>query len=317
MTEELWEPFPVEVFSNTYEISNTGRCRNKLTQNILKPYLASKYMMLSLSYKGKLYRYLVHRSVACAFVSSDDDTKNIVNHIDGDKMNNQASNLEWTTSSENAKHSIVVLNRKKTTKKIIRIDEEGNEVIYEGITLAASKNGIPRQYIRECARGVREQCRGFRWKYYDEAKHGVQSVDLTKMKEISEFPGYYINEYGKIYGISKRRFLTHNLSDGYPKIMLYKNAKPYCYYVHILVAKHFIPNPENKKVVNHIDNNKMNCHVSNLEWVSHRENTLKYYEYKRNSSVRKQDMKISAGSGEKSEVSEKSEETQDNPEPSS
>jgi hypothetical protein len=43
-------------------------------------------------------------------------------------------------------------------------------------------------------------------------------------------------------------------------------------YLHRLVAEHFVPNPHDKKFVNHIDGNKENNHASNLEWVTHQEN---------------------------------------------
>lgn len=43
-------------------------------------------------------------------------------------------------------------------------------------------------------------------------------------------------------------------------------------YVHRLVASHFIPNPHNKKVVNHIDCDRSNNHIDNLEWVTTKEN---------------------------------------------
>jgi hypothetical protein len=285
--KEIWKPIPDEEFEDLYEISNLGNYRNKLTLQILKPYKAGKYLMASLSKPGrKMQRYLIHRLVACAFVEDPENNadNDVVNHVDGDKMNNKAENLEWINASKNAKHSREILNQRKTTKKVIRIDNDGNEVIYEGIAIAARENNLRRQYITECARGKRESIGGFKWKYSNQA-HNFHAVDLSSMEEIDGFEGYYIDREGKIYGVSKSQFLTYNMSDGYPKVMLYKNRKPSSFYVHVLVAKTFIPNPENKPVVNHIDHNKINCNVDNLEWVTHSENSNKYYEMKRNSSI--------------------------------
>lgn len=59
---------------------------------------------------------------------------------------------------------------------------------------------------------------------------------------------------------------------GYQVITLSKNGIRKTYTIHQLVAKAFIPNPENKKTINHKDGNKMNNYVDNLEWATEKEN---------------------------------------------
>lgn len=65
---------------------------------------------------------------------------------------------------------------------------------------------------------------------------------------------------------------------GYPYVDFRKNGKRKHRCVHILVAKAFIPNPENKPEVNHIDGDKNNICVTNLEWVTHSENIQHSYD---------------------------------------
>lgn len=87
---------------------------------------------------------------------------------------------------------------------------------------------------------------------------------------------YIINKNGdKQYFPGK--YLTQGVSDNYLKVTLSKSNKQRTFRVHILVARAFIPNPENKPEVNHIDGNKKNNKVNNLEWNTRSENELHAY----------------------------------------
>lgn len=95
------------------------------------------------------------------------------------------------------------------------------------------------------------------------------------MIEIKGFENYLIDENGTI--INKNTSCikigtSNNIGKGYLYVDLYKNGKRKRFYIHRLVAETFIPNPENKPYINHIDGNPKNNNVSNLEWCTPLEN---------------------------------------------
>ena len=98
-----WRDIPN--YEGLYEVSNTGIIRVKKTGQIRK-YDTEKngYYRVTLCKNSKHKRESVHRIVASTFVPNPDG-KREVNHIDGNKQNNESSNIEWVTSSENKQHS--------------------------------------------------------------------------------------------------------------------------------------------------------------------------------------------------------------------
>ena len=97
------------------------------------------------------------------------------------------------------------------------------------------------------------------------------------MKEINGFPGYFVTEDGKVYSNKSgelRELKQYIDSQGkYKNVFLMDmNGQRKVKTVHRLVAETFIPNSDNLPQVNHIDENKLNNHADNLEWVTAQQN---------------------------------------------
>ena len=94
---------PVASFEDYYQVSSDGHIHNYRKQ--LKHYVInSGYACVKLTVNKVRSSHLIHRLVAKAFVPNPENKKE-VNHIDGNKLNNNAYNLEWVTSSENKNHA--------------------------------------------------------------------------------------------------------------------------------------------------------------------------------------------------------------------
>jgi len=108
---EIWSQIYYDGKKLHYAVSNCGRVVNTKTGYILKQYIdgynQSGYKFVVFSTKKSLHhKFKVHRLVATYFVDNPDPyNKSYVNHIDGNKLNNHYTNLEWVTSKENSHHA--------------------------------------------------------------------------------------------------------------------------------------------------------------------------------------------------------------------
>lgn len=98
----------------------------------------------------------------------------------------------------------------------------------------------------------------------------------NKMKEkwkiIEEFPNVLISNKGNIKSLETLKDRTSHINSGYKLIALENEKGRYSRLVHRLVAQAFIPNPENKPCVNHLNGIKTDNRVKNSEWVAYKEN---------------------------------------------
>lgn len=122
-----------------YAVSNLGNIKN-IKRNILRKFqITNGYCRVIIKNKKVKKNILVHRLVAQAFIPNPENKKT-VNHKDGNRKNNNVTNLEWCTQKENIKHSWSVLNREHGNNNKVLNTETGE--IYKNIKEAALKNNI-------------------------------------------------------------------------------------------------------------------------------------------------------------------------------
>lgn len=113
----MWKTIAYE---SNYEVSDQGMVRNKETKHVKSLRKSSKgYQRVTLYPSGKTYS--VHKLVAQAFIENESDGT-VINHKDGNKENNDVSNLEWCTPKYNTNHAISILK----TFKVDRWNQEKN-----------------------------------------------------------------------------------------------------------------------------------------------------------------------------------------------
>lgn len=141
--KEVWKQ--LSGFEGYYEISNLGKIRSLDRTIILKngnkrklkgkevkqTKYKSGYLYIKISCNGKNLHARVHRLVALHFVNGRTKEKNQVNHINENKLDNRAENLEWCTNTYNNNYGTVIERRSKSQSKPVVAKNETGEIIYK------------------------------------------------------------------------------------------------------------------------------------------------------------------------------------------
>lgn len=176
--EEIWKP--LKGYEKLYEISNFGR-RKRLDNTIIdingiERHFKEKilinnannsagYVNVTLTKNGIKSIFSQHRLVAEHFVNNPRNL-NIVNHIDEDRANNHASNLEWVTHAENLAHrGAFQRGREKIKKKVYQYDLENNLVGHYSYAGETKLDDFNSNLITQVCLGYKKTHKNFIWSY--------------------------------------------------------------------------------------------------------------------------------------------------------
>lgn len=272
---EIFKPVNYEDFGKYYEVSNYGNVRKVETDKNLVLWNNNGYMTVRFS-KPFIYHATVSRMVAYTFVHNPTPDITIrVNHIDENKHNNYYKNLEWVTQLENIQKQSKDTSHKK---RVIQMDMGGNIIkTFDTINEAAKSIGVDRTTVSKVIVGSNQSAGGFKWMYEDDEKRpeNREVVDLNDTQNVKcltcfkeNLKNYYVLREGRIYNKASNIFLKPCINAkmaNYVTLPKEDKGKQNCY-IQQLVASAFIPNPNGKKRVRHIDGNKCNNSAENLEW---------------------------------------------------
>lgn len=272
----------VKIITNcpNYSINNVGIITNIKTNKIINGTITvDGYISVKLYNKlGERKSFKIHRLVAEAFIKNDEN-KLTVDHIDRNRKNNNVINLKWATSKEQNQNKKQSTNqREKLGRAVNRIDIETNSIIetYNSLREASewllqyngNQNKNSFTHISSVCTGKNKSAYGFKWCFTDNIVNYSELWKELLPELVNDVKRYKISNLGRIKGRTGR-INTGWDNNGYTHVSIGNKS----YQLHRLVALAFIKSNDLKKIeVNHIDGNKKNNELTNLEWVTHKEN---------------------------------------------
>ena len=152
-------------YEGLYAITNCGQVWSYRKNTFLKPYLARGYFKVCLCKDKIRKQVLIHRLVAEAFILNPLNLPQI-NHIDENKQNNCAENLEWCNAKYNINYGEHNKKVGKSHCKKVYCVELGK--VFESAKLAAMQLGLSDSNIAKCCKGKYKTTGGYHWEYADD-----------------------------------------------------------------------------------------------------------------------------------------------------
>lgn len=279
ITTIIWEE--LKDYEDLYEISEYGDIKNK-KGNILSKHIRNGYYACQLNKNGKGKTISIHRLVALNFLEKPNSVdKNTINHIDGNKLNNHYSNLEWVTSSENCKHATKSGLKNNKVLPVLQFSLDNTFIEeFASISEASKKTGTADNKISLVCKNKRKTAGGFIWKYKDENLSKQIEIDEVDGVEIKDFPSYMVTKDGKVYSKSFKKFIATRINGKHVYVTLYNKGYKKDEALAHIVARAYIPNINNYPYVIHKDKDHSNNKIENLEWTNPTITMKKYYETK-------------------------------------
>ena len=181
---EVWRD--IEGYEGLYQVSNQGRVKSlerKVShwrggeriqkERILKPITDHYgYQVVNLYAGGKPKMHKVHRLV-CQSFHDNPDNKSQVNHLNENKTDNRACNLEWSTAKENNTHGTrTERSAKALSKPICQYTLDGDLVkVWQSTNEVERQTGFRRGNISQAANGKYKNSHGFIWKYVERKEY--------------------------------------------------------------------------------------------------------------------------------------------------
>lgn len=191
--QEIWKD--IKEYEGLYQISNLGNLIS-IKHNHIKPIVVRKnqrYLRVNLWKNGKYKTFSIHRLVAESFLPNPNNFP-VVNHKDGNKLNNKADNLEWCTQSHNVKESYKLglqkvftppmrenyipwnkgkkmsadyINKNYSTKRVNQYTMN-NDFIKCWNSIAQAEKELKITHISMCCKNKRKSAGNYIWRYADE-----------------------------------------------------------------------------------------------------------------------------------------------------
>jgi hypothetical protein len=238
-----------------YEVSATGSVRcTSIRGKVLSAHISEEgYKKVSIGMASGRTSWFVHRLVMMAHKSGEyaegREYGMTVDHINGDRLDNRPENLRMATGIQQAENRRTKSPRH--TSEVIRRGTDGKIAErYMSVSSAARYAGLPRSSLDKMIKNGEGG-----WAHADDVAPGENWVKVA--------PNVEVSQTGRLR--RGTRIVILSSKNGYPCTTIAGKQR----YLHRLVAEAFLGSPPtHNHVINHIDGNKMNSSVENLEWVT-------------------------------------------------